>query len=228
MTGALDAVVLAGGTALRMGGVSKPDVLLAGRRLLDHVLEGIGGLRASGVIPPGRTVVVCPEDVALPEGVLRALEDPPLGGPVAGIAAGLAALAQGGGPVGAAPVTAVLTCDAPGAPAALPALLGALEGERAGAGADGACARAEDHAQYLLGAYRTLALRRAVAPGGRPLRDVAVRRALGALRVREVTGTADAAADLDTWEQVRAWRGRGRTAPPHWSARILTQRVPPQ
>ncbi|WP_159716969.1 MULTISPECIES: molybdenum cofactor guanylyltransferase [Actinomyces] len=207
MTGALDAVVLAGGTARRLGGVSKPDVLLAGRRLLDHVLEGIGALRASGGIPPGRTVVVAPGEVALPAGVLRALEDPPLGGPVAGIAAGLEALAAGGGPVGAAPVTAVLTCDAPGAPAALPALLGALLAKRAGAGVDGACARDGDHTQYLLGVYRTPALRGAVAPGGRALRDIAVRRALGALRVREVTGTAGAARDLDTWEQVRAWRG---------------------
>ncbi|BAW93725.1 hypothetical protein CHIBA101_1893 [Actinomyces sp. Chiba101] len=207
MMGGLDAVVLAGGTARRLGGISKPDVLVAGRRLLDHVLEGISALRASGGIPAGRTVVVAPEDVALPAGVLRALEDPPLGGPVAGIAAGLEALAAGGGPAEAAPVTAVLTCDAPGAPAALPALLRALRGARAGAGADGACARAGDRAQYLLGAYRTPALRGAVAPRGRPLRDVAVRRALGALRVRQVTGTAEAAADLDTWEQVRAWRG---------------------
>ncbi|GGO96304.1 hypothetical protein GCM10011612_06180 [Actinomyces gaoshouyii] len=204
---ALDAVILAGGTARRLGGVSKPDVLLAGRRLLDHVLEGIGALRAGGGIPAGRTVVVAPEGVALPAGALRALEDPPLGGPVAGIAAGLDTLAAGGGTAAIAPVTAVLTCDAPGAPAALPALLRALRAAESDAGVDGACARAGDRAQYLLGAYRTPALRGAVAPGGRPLRDVAVRRALGALRVREVTGTADAAADLDTWEQVRAWRG---------------------
>ncbi|WP_017179126.1 molybdenum cofactor guanylyltransferase [Actinomyces timonensis] len=210
--GALDAVVLAGGTARRLGGVSKPDVLVAGRRLLDHVLEGLAALRGSAALPAGRTVVVAPPEVALPPGVLRALEDPPLGGPVAGIAAGLQALAAGRGQEetggGApAPVTAVLTCDAPGAAAALPPLLRALNGVPTAPGVDGACAWAGDHTQYLLGVYWTPALLEAVAPGGSPLRDRAVHRTLGALRVLEVAGTERAAVDLDTWEQVRAWKG---------------------
>lgn len=207
MTGALDAVVLAGGTARRLGGVSKPDVLVAGRRLLDHVLEGLAALRGSAALPAGRTVVVAPPEVALPPGVLRALEDPPLGGPVAGIAAGLQALAADAGGSAPAPVTAVLTCDAPGAATALPPLLGALEAAPAVPGIDGACARAGDHTQYLLGVYWTPALLGAVAPGGAPLRDRAVHRTLGALRVLEVAGTERAAVDLDTWEQVRAWEG---------------------
>lgn len=205
--GALDAVVLAGGTARRLGGVSKPDVLVAGRRLLDHVLEGLAALRGSAALPAGRTVVVAPPEVALPPGVLRALEDPPLGGPVAGIAAGLQALAADAGGSAPAPVTAVLTCDAPGAATALPPLLGALEAAPAVPGIDGACARAGDHTQYLLGVYWTPALLGAVAPGGAPLRDRAVHRTLGALRVLEVAGTERAAVDLDTWEQVRAWEG---------------------
>ena len=81
---AFDAVVLAGGTARRLGGVSKPDVELAGRRLLDHALAATAGAR--------RVVVVAPASVAVPDGVTRTLEDPPHGGPVAGLAAGLAAL----------------------------------------------------------------------------------------------------------------------------------------
>ena len=205
--GALDAVVLAGGTARRLGGVSKPDVLVAGRRMLDHVLEGLAALRGSAALPAGRTVVVAPPEVALPPGELRALEDPPLGGPVAGIAAGLQALAADAGGSAPAPVTAVLTCDAPGAATALPPLLGALEAAPAVPGIDGACARAGDHTQYLLGVYWTPALLGAVAPGGAPLRDRAVHRPLGALRVLEVAGTERAAVDLDTWEQVRAWEG---------------------
>lgn len=205
--GALDAVVLAGGTARRLGGVSKPDVLVAGRRMLDHVLEGLAALRGGGALPAGRIVVVAPPEVALPPGELRALEDPPLGGPVAGIAAGLQALAADAGGSAPAPVTAVLTCDAPGATTALPPLLGALEAAPAVPGIDGACARAGDHTQYLLGVYWTPALLGAVAPGGAPLRDRAVHRTLGALRVLEVAGTERAAVDLDTWEQVRAWEG---------------------
>lgn len=110
--GAVDVVVLAGGTGRRLGGASKPDVVARGARLLDHVLTGLAALSGpsrsscpagsagrvgrsgpsgAGAPRPGRVVVVAPERVALPPGVLRALEDPPLGGPVAGIAAGVVA-----------------------------------------------------------------------------------------------------------------------------------------
>ena len=85
----LDAVILAGGRASRLGGASKPDVRVGGRRLLERVLAATV---AAGV---RRTVVVGPSGLVAPP-VLSALEDPPFGGPVAGIAAGLAALAPGG------------------------------------------------------------------------------------------------------------------------------------
>lgn len=95
---AYDAVVLAGGRARRLGGVSKPDVAVGGRRLLDRTLEATVGAR--------EVVVVGPAEVA-PPGVRVTREDPPGGGPVAGLAAGLAAL-----PDGAAWVL-VLACDLP-------------------------------------------------------------------------------------------------------------------
>lgn len=63
-----DAVVLAGGTGRRLDGASKPDLRLAGRRLLDHVLAGTAGAR--------RVVVVAPAEVAVPDGVARTLENP--------------------------------------------------------------------------------------------------------------------------------------------------------
>ncbi|ALC99682.1 molybdopterin-guanine dinucleotide biosynthesis protein MobA [Actinomyces sp. oral taxon 414] len=203
--GPLDVLVLAGGTGQRLGGASKPDVVVRGARLLDHVLNGVAAVR--GEAGEGRTVVVAPAGVEVPDGVLRALEDPPLGGPVAGIAAGLARLAaEPGGP---APRTAVLTCDAPESWRALPVLVRAL-----GAAPDrcaGVCALDGDYAQYLLGVYRTAPLRGAVAPGGAPLRDVSVRWALGRLGVRAVGlgGLAAAARDLDTWDEVRAWERSG-------------------
>lgn len=247
--GRLDVVVLAGGTGRRLGGASKPDVVARGARLLDHVLAGLSGLTdlaepASGAEPTGRSapekrspavatvatvgrvVVVAPAEVALPAGVLRALEDPPLGGPVAGIAAGLARLAESSGSSGspelpgspgstapaarvahtAAPaeLTAVVTCDAPESGRALPALVAAARNAQ---DADGACALDGDHVQYLLGVYRTAALTQCVAPGGAALRDVSVRRALGGLSVVHVDlgELRSAARDLDTWEDVRAW-----------------------
>ena len=241
--GRLDVVVLAGGTGRRLGGASKPDVVARGARLLDHVLAGLSGLTdlaepASGAEPTGRSapekrspavatvatvgrvVVVAPAEVALPAGILRALEDPPLGGPVAGIAAGLARLAEFSGSSGspgspgraapaahaAAPaeLTAVVTCDAPESGRALPALVAAARNAQ---DADGACALDGDHVQYLLGVYRTAALTQCVAPGGAALRDVSVRRALGGLSVVHVDlgELRSAARDLDTWEDVRAW-----------------------
>ncbi|WP_390884255.1 molybdenum cofactor guanylyltransferase [Actinomyces viscosus] len=197
--GPIDVVVLAGGTGRRLDGASKPDVVARGARLLDHVLAGLEQLRGQGLLL-GHVCVVAPEEVALPDGILRALEDPPLGGPVAGIAAGLACLSQcepAAGPAG------VLTCDAPSSWRALPALIEALrDGERE---LDGACARVGDHTQYLLGIYRRRALAAAVAPGGTPLRDVAVRRALGALRVTTLPVPQGVVRDLDTWAEVRAW-----------------------
>ena len=227
--GAVDVVVLAGGTGRRLGGASKPDVVARGARLLDHVLTGLAALSGpsrsscpagsagrvgrsgpsgAGAPRPGRVVVVAPERVALPPGVLRALEDPPLGGPVAGIAAGLARLAEAPGPagsVGPAALTAVMTCDAPESWRALPVLMAAVGSP--GCPGDGACALACGHVQYLLGVYRTAALTRCVAPDGLALRDVPVRGALGRLAVARVDlGELRAAArDLDTWEEVRAW-----------------------
>ena len=196
---AADVIVLAGGTGRRLDGASKPDVVARGLRLLDHVLAGLEQLRTQG-LPLGRVCVVAPAEVALPAGVLRALEDPPMGGPVAGIAAGLDVLGRRDPVAGLA---GILTCDAPLSWRALPALHRALA--QAGPELDGACARDGEHTQYLLGLYRRQALASAVAPGGVPLRDTAVRRALGTLRVRAIPTTRDAVRDLDTWTEVRAW-----------------------
>ena len=194
-----DVVVLAGGTGARLDGASKPDVVARGLRLLDHVLAGLEQLREQG-LPLGRVCVVAPAEVALPGGVLRALEDPPLGGPVAGIAAGLDVLGRSG-PV--AELAGILTCDAPLSWRALPALHRALV--QAGPELDGVCARDGEHTQYLLGLYRRRALATAVAPGGVPLRDTAVRRALRPLRIAALPVSRDVVRDLDTWAEVRAW-----------------------
>ncbi|MFT3944276.1 MAG: twin-arginine translocase subunit TatC [Ancrocorticia sp.] len=109
-------VILAGGTARRMGGVSKPDVVVGGKTLLLRAIEEV-----RVVAPEAAIVVVAPPQVAIPQGVARVLEDPPFGGPVAGVAAGFDRLTtlpgyRPGGLVG------LLTCDAPLAPRLYPAL----------------------------------------------------------------------------------------------------------
>ncbi len=200
----VDVVVLAGGTGRRLGGVSKADVLVGGRRMIDHLLDGLASLRPA----PGRVVVVAPAEVVLPGRVGRALEDPPLGGPVAGIAAGLSEAARLAGLDGEvpAPWTAVLSCDAPGAWSALPALTaraslipGALDAE-----VEAVVARIDGVGQPLLALYRTACLTARVAPGGVALRDVSVRRTLAGLRTEEVE-VDRVARDLDTWTDIDAW-----------------------
>lgn len=93
---AYDAVVLAGGTARRLGGTDKLALDVGGRPLLDRVL--------AAVADAGRVVVVGPtRAVAGP--VTWAREEPPGGGPVAGLAAGLR--------LATAPAVAVLAGDLP-------------------------------------------------------------------------------------------------------------------
>ena len=146
------AIVLAGGTGRRMGGASKPDVIVAGRRMLDHVLDEL----AAQKVP---AVVVGPPDLDVPldspTGVTLVREDPPLGGPAAGIAAGINAryaagitghpphLPTGDSPApdsdvsarsftadspSSRPLIAILACDAPFAPRVLPDLVRAVTG----------------------------------------------------------------------------------------------------
>src|SRR5690606_23231288 len=113
----------------RLGGVAKAEVEVGGRAMLDHVLEGARGARA--------VVIVGPPELARP-GASTVLEHPPRGGPVAGIEAGLQALdAQApleGADAGDAAagqghdrLVAVIACDVPRAPSALPHLESALD-----------------------------------------------------------------------------------------------------
>lgn len=89
----IDAVILAGGRAERLDGASKPDLIVGGRRLL---AIAIAAVRSAGC---ERVVVVGPPELEAP-GCLVVREDPPFGGPVAGLAAGLAALDPHAGRVG--------------------------------------------------------------------------------------------------------------------------------
>jgi molybdopterin-guanine dinucleotide biosynthesis protein A len=103
-TGPIDLIVLAGGRGSRLGGAVKPAVEVAGRTLLSRVLDARTLARRVVIVGPASA-----RSAAGPEatGALWALEDPPFGGPVAGIAAGLAALAR--------PVPAPASASTPGA-----------------------------------------------------------------------------------------------------------------
>lgn len=75
-----DAVILAGGAARRLAGADKPGLLVGGVSLLDRVLGAVAGA--------GRIVVAGPTRPTRRE-VVWVREDPPGGGPVAGLAAAL-------------------------------------------------------------------------------------------------------------------------------------------
>ncbi|MFF7447542.1 MULTISPECIES: NTP transferase domain-containing protein [unclassified Streptomyces] len=141
---AYDVVVLAGGAARRLGGADKPGVRVGGRALLDRVLAACADARTT-------VVVADPRPTARP--VTWAREDPPGGGPLAALGAGLDHTT--------APDVVVLSADLPFLAAdTVRHLLTALRTT----GAEGALlADAEGRDQPLVAAYRASALRRELA-----------------------------------------------------------------
>lgn len=191
------AIVVGGGGGERLGGVSKPDLTLGGVRLIDRVCGSLVEACGAGC------VAVVPPTVRVPAGVVRTLEDPPNGGPLAGIDAGLRALG-----VDDDVLVVVVSVDAPGVAGLLPALLGSPLGvDSEGRIAVGGDPQPFD--QYLMGVYRAGALRRvideAVAALG-SVRGVGVRRVLRALALERVSVDADVCRDIDTPEDVAWWQ----------------------
>jgi molybdopterin-guanine dinucleotide biosynthesis protein A len=185
-------VVLAGGAGRRLGGRRKPVLAVAGTPMLLRVLAAVA------VAEP--RVVVGPPELAgmLPAVVRLTSEQPPGGGPVAALAAGLDALgahADGGA------LVAVLAADLPLLTAEAIARLDAALGAGAdGGGADGA--RAVDGAvyvdgdgrpQWLCGLWRRQRLAAGLADVAAtgPLAGRSLGALLGPLRAALVAGPAD-------------------------------------
>lgn len=176
-----DAVLLAGGRASRMSGIDKTALVADGLALSDHAVAAAARARSVVLVGlrDGRTAQ---------DGVVVTREDPPFGGPVAGIAAGLVAVPE------PAPWTLVLACDLVRPERAVDALLRAADDT---ADVDGFVAVDEDgRRQPLLALYRSSALREAVQALGDPT-DAAVRRLTAGLRLVEVLLAAGLCADVD-------------------------------
>ncbi|MBP2703624.1 NTP transferase domain-containing protein [Microbispora sp. RL4-1S] len=151
-----DAVILAGGRAERFGGGDKPGALVGGRPLVERV--------AAAVAAAGTIVVVGPFRPGLRAVFTR--EEPPGGGPIPALRAGLgqvrrdwvALLAADLPFMGAADVTALLRA----------ALAGGTGTDGAGTdevGAAGAVLVDDGgREQWLAGVWRTAVLRRALEP----------------------------------------------------------------
>jgi molybdopterin-guanine dinucleotide biosynthesis protein A len=160
---AYDAVVLAGGSARRLGGVDKPALEVGGRALLDLVIAAVDDA--------GRVVVVGPRRTT-ERSVHWCRERPPGGGPVAALAAGLAEVR--------ADLVVVLAGDLPFVTGDDVRVLLAATAQQDGAVAVDAGGRD----QLLLGAWRTDRLRAALPddPDGARLGAVIAR-----LTARRVT-----------------------------------------
>ena len=194
MTTSYDAVVLAGGAARRLGGADKPALALGGRTLLDRVLAVCADAERTVVVGPRR-----PTD----RPVRWAREEPPGGGPLPALAAGLAALTGPDRP----PVVLVLAADLPFlTPDTVAALTGALTEDCDGVLLTDSGGRD----QPLAAAYRAEPLRREAALlrsehgtlSGLPLRLLTAELAL--CRIADPTGRDSF--DCDTWDDVAVAR----------------------
>lgn len=183
-----------------MGGQAKPELVLAGQRLLDRVLDAVAEAEPRIVVGPARPV---------PPGVRQVQETPPGGGPVAGLAAAL--------PLVATEWVVLVAADLPFLTAeVIRTLLSSA------AGRDGALLTDDTgRDQLLIGAWSVPALRAAVhaqpAVEGAPLYGVL--RRLDAARVswQVAPGTpppwwdCDRVEDLD---QARRWLGEATDGGP--------------
>ncbi|KOG21211.1 NTP transferase domain-containing protein [Streptomyces viridochromogenes] len=190
---AYDAVVLAGGGARRLGGVDKPGVRVGGRPLLDRVLAACADARTT-------VVVAEPRPTARP--VAWAREDPPGGGPLAALDAGLRQTT--------AEQVVVLSADLPFLDeGTVRRLLAALRTS----GADGALLTdVGGRDQPLVAAYRAPVLRRELAAltrGNDGLTGLPLRRLTGALGLVRVPDPV-ASFDCDTWDDIATARARIR------------------
>lgn len=191
------AILLAGGRGSRVDGAVKPLFEVNGTTLLQRAVDAA---RSGGA---DRVVVAAPVlDEQLD--VVWVREDPPFGGPVAGIVAAL--------PEVDADEVYVIACDLPTADAAVVLLSAPLS-----AGVDGACLD-DGRRQWLIGRYRTASLRAAASALPDRGRDASMRALLGGLAVTSVSVDPAMTHDVDTWDDLTKARGgvmtESRTLPP--------------
>jgi molybdopterin-guanine dinucleotide biosynthesis protein A len=183
--GELGGIVLTGGSAVRFQGADKASIEVAGVTLLEH------GLSALREIPD---LVVVGDEVPTSRPVTFVREDPPGGGPAAGLLAGLSGFPH------PPRLVVVLAVDMPLVSAATVRRLMLSAAE------DGALLVDEDgRRQYLCGIYRTEAVL-AAAPSPERQHGLPVRRLVEDLRLAEVPALAGEAQDVDTWDDLVAVR----------------------
>ncbi|WP_137843188.1 NTP transferase domain-containing protein [Microbacterium sp. 2FI] len=189
----LGAILLAGGRASRVDGAVKPLFEVGGRTLLATAVAAAADAAAHPI-----SVVAPVLDPGLP--VTWVHEDPPFGGPAAAIIAALSSWP--GAPEAPDPEwTLVLACDLPGIDAAVRRLVSDIV--LLPSDTDGMClGDASSRPQWLVGAYRTRALRTAASALPDGGRDAPVRAILDDLAITVVAAADDLTRDVDTWEDL--------------------------
>ncbi len=189
----LGAVVLTGGTAARLDGAEKASLEVDGVTLLERALHAVMA---------AVDVVVVGEQVPTSRPVTFTREDPPHGGPAAGLLAGLDRLRPG------LDLVCALAVDMPRVEAGTVArLTWAVEGDPE---VDAACLVDDaGRRQPLAAVYRIAALQAARPTAREDEHGLAMHRLVGGLRVAEVPAIGGEARDVDTWEDVRSLRGGG-------------------
>jgi molybdopterin-guanine dinucleotide biosynthesis protein A len=190
----LGAVVLAGGGGARMGGVDKASIEVDGVTLLERTL--------AAVMAAGEVVVVGSEQVPTSRPVTWTREEPPGGGPAAGLLAGLSCFVR------PPQVVAVTAVDMPRLNAGTIArLTWAVE---ASPDVDAAVLRdAGGRRQWLAAVYRWSALQAARPADLAAEHGLPMHRLVAALRVVEVAAVGEEARDVDTLADLAALRDPG-------------------
>ncbi|WP_227983847.1 NTP transferase domain-containing protein [Nocardia spumae] len=200
----VDAIVLAGGRATRMGGVDKPAIAVGGRAMLGVAVEAVAAC--------ARTVVVGPQRPELGPGIRQVQEVPAGSGPVAALACGMRALQECDFP---ADLVVVLAADLPFLTA--PAVDELIEHATTSA-ADAVFATDESgRPQYLVGVWRHAALLAAL----QQLDSVANQPMKALVPVDTVMVPLSGIADCDTPEQVRAAQAAAPPLPLERAREIL-------
>lgn len=206
MTHALGAILLAGGRATRVDGAAKPLFDVGGHTLLSAAVQAAADAGAHPL-----TVVAPVLDEALSVTWVR--EDPPFSGPAAATVAALASWPAGDDP----DWTLLLACDLPSIGAAVRRLVDDIV--LLPSDTDGLClGDASSRPQWLIGVYRTSALRAAASTLPHGGADASMRALLDDLAITVVSVPGDLTRDVDTWqdlEEARVRAGAASAHPPH-------------
>ncbi len=200
-------IILAGGAGRRLGGVDKAALMVARRTLLERMLA----------IAPGRAAVVVGPPRTVPLGVLVTREEPPGGGPAAGVAAGWECLKHALADPETATVdptvlVAVLGVDQAGVTmGTLARLAAAVPADRRA----GAVLMHGSRRHYAIGIFPAGALAAALARRS-SWHGVALRTLIDDLVGAEVPATGDEARDVDTPADLAHWQAA-------WAARPAGQ-----